>query len=65
MLETTATSDEIKALPNETENLDLSDAFLPDDFVSGTAPAEDVLSHLTGSDPILNFHQNSQIISKP
>ncbi|RKU06153.1 hypothetical protein C6503_26400 [Candidatus Poribacteria bacterium] len=35
--------DTTDALPNETENLDLADAFLPDDFVSEEeAPAEDV-----------------------
>jgi len=32
-----------KVLPNETENLDITDSFLPDDFVSkGEATAEDV-----------------------
>lgn len=38
----TSMSDETVALPNETDTLDLSDAFLPDDFVSEAAPAEDV-----------------------
>ena len=43
--ETTDTpmSDETGALPNETELLDIADAFLPDDFVSEEeAPAEEV-----------------------
>ena len=38
----TQMSDETEALPNETELLDLADAFLPDDVVSEEAPAEDV-----------------------
>ena len=35
-------TDETEALPNETELLDLADAFLPDDVVSEEAPAEEV-----------------------
>lgn len=38
----TQVSDETKALPNETENLDFADAFLPEDFVLEEAPAEEV-----------------------
>ena len=34
--------DTTDALPNETENLDLADAFLPEDFASEETPAEDV-----------------------
>lgn len=34
--------DTTEALPNETDNLDIADAFLPDDMVSEEAPAEDV-----------------------
>ena len=34
--------DTTEALPNETENLDIADAFLPDDMVSEEAPTEDV-----------------------
>ena len=44
-------SDETKVSPNETENLDLTDAFLPDDFVSEAAPAEDVLVSPYGFGP--------------
>ena len=42
--ETTETPmpDATEALPNETELLDLADAFFPDDVVSEDAPAEDV-----------------------
>lgn len=38
----TLMSDEIEALPDETDLLDLSDVFLPDDFVAEEAPVEDV-----------------------
>ena len=38
----TSMFNEAEALPNETDPLDLSGAFLPDDFVSEEAPAEDV-----------------------
>ena len=38
----TPMSDEIEALPDETDPFDLSDVFLPDDFVSEEAPVEDV-----------------------
>ena len=38
----TQMSDATEALENETENLDLADAFLPDDMVSEEAPAEEV-----------------------
>ena len=38
----TSRSNETEAFPNETNPLDLSDAFLPDDFVLEEAPAEDV-----------------------
>ena len=34
--------DTTEALPSETENLDIADAFLPDDFVPEETPAEDV-----------------------
>ena len=34
--------DTTEALPNETDNLDIADAFLPDDMVSEEAPTEDV-----------------------
>ncbi|RKU30521.1 hypothetical protein C6499_06010 [Candidatus Poribacteria bacterium] len=37
----TLISDAPNALPNETENLDVTDAFLLDDFVSWAAPTED------------------------
>ena len=37
----TPTLDETAALPNDTENLDLADAFLPDDMGSEEAPAEE------------------------
>lgn len=38
----TSMSDESEALPNETENLDFVDAFLPDDLVSEETPTEDI-----------------------
>ncbi len=38
----TSISDETEALPNETENLDFVDAFLPDALVSEEIPIEDV-----------------------
>ena len=38
----TPLSDEIEVLPNETKSIDIANAFLPDDFVSEEAAAEDV-----------------------
>ena len=48
----TPMSSETEALPNETETLDIADAFLPDDFVSAEeAPAEDVVVSPFGFGP--------------
>lgn len=38
----TPMSDETEALPNETDIVDITDTFLPDDFVSEEAPVEDM-----------------------
>ncbi len=38
----TSISDETEAFPNETDPLDITDAFLPDDFLSETVEAEEV-----------------------
>ena len=47
----TPMSDETEASPNDTENLDLADAFLPEDFVSEEVPAEEVVVSPFGFGP--------------
>ena len=47
----TSISDETEAFPNETNPLDLSDAFVPDDFVLEEAPAENVSVSAYGFGP--------------